>query len=175
MIRGEPTESIDGNSHRNKTILFWSNCIESLHRKYMVFPLKDHFFNRKWTFRLKYRQTDRKPLKFIENGCTHWAFRPILIGKPAHCKGNIKHVWTWSQAISSNFSCLFRSKIAKITQDKCTHRSTNTFNASISTHRKSSLLCGYTPIQYYIGSRKVRICNMLRTTFGDIFKSFQSF
>ena len=91
-LRGEPTESIDGNSHRNKTILFWSNCIESLHRKYMVFPLKDHFFNRKWTFRLKYSQTDRKPLKFIKNGCTHWAFRPILIGKPAHRKGNIKHV-----------------------------------------------------------------------------------
>ena len=39
-------------------------------------------------------------------------------------KGNIKHVRTWSQAISSNFSCLFQSKIAKIAKDKCTHRST---------------------------------------------------
>ena len=32
-VRDEPTESIDGNYHRNKTIIFWSNCIESLHRK----------------------------------------------------------------------------------------------------------------------------------------------
>ena len=44
VYRGEPTESIDGNSHRNKTILFWSNCIKCLHREYMVFPLKDNFF-----------------------------------------------------------------------------------------------------------------------------------
>ena len=36
-------------------------------------------------------------------------------------------------------------KITKIAKDKCTHRSTNTFNASISTHRKPSSLCGYTP------------------------------
>ena len=28
-----------------------------------------------------------------------------LIGRHAHHKGNIKHVGTWSQAISSNFSC----------------------------------------------------------------------
>ena len=32
-LRGEPTESIDGNYHRNKTIIFRSNCIKSLHRK----------------------------------------------------------------------------------------------------------------------------------------------
>ena len=91
-LRGEPTELCDGNYHRNKTILFWSNGMTSPHRKYRVFPLKDNCFNRKWTFRLKYSQTDRKPLKFIENACTHWAFRPILIGKHAHRKGNIKHV-----------------------------------------------------------------------------------
>ena len=145
IVKGEPTELCDGNYHRNKTILFWSNGMTSPHRKYMVFPLKDLFFHRKWTFRLKYSQTDRKPLKFIENGCSHWAFRPILIGKHAHRKGNIKHVWTWSQAIPSNFSCLFRWKIAKIANDKCTHRSTNPFDASISIIARLTSLCGYTP------------------------------
>ena len=87
----------------------------------MVFPLYDDFIIGNGHFRLKYRQNDRKPLKFIENRCTHWALRLILIGKDAHRKGNIKHVRTWSQAISSNFSCLFRSKIAKIAKDKCSH------------------------------------------------------
>ena len=27
----------------------------------------------------------------------------------------------WSQAISSNFNCIFRSKIAKLAKDKCSH------------------------------------------------------
>ena len=43
LLRGEPTESIDGNYHRNKTIKFWSNGITCLYRKYMVYPLKDSF------------------------------------------------------------------------------------------------------------------------------------
>ena len=47
--------------------------------------------------------------------------RLVMIGKHAHRKGNIRHVRTWSQAISNNFSCLFRSKIAKIAKDKCSH------------------------------------------------------
>ena len=42
-LRGEPTESIDGNYHRNKTIKFWSNGITCLYRKYMVYPLKESF------------------------------------------------------------------------------------------------------------------------------------
>ena len=42
-LRGEPTESIDGYYHRNKTIKFWSNGITCLFRKYMVYPLKDTF------------------------------------------------------------------------------------------------------------------------------------
>ena len=42
-LRGEPTESIDGNNHRNKAIKFWSNGITCLYRKCMVFPLKDSF------------------------------------------------------------------------------------------------------------------------------------
>ena len=41
--RGEPTELCHRNYHRNKTILFWSDGMTSLHRKFMVFPLKDHF------------------------------------------------------------------------------------------------------------------------------------
>ena len=41
--RGEPTELFDGNFHRNDTIQFWSNGITYLYRKYMVFPLRDHF------------------------------------------------------------------------------------------------------------------------------------
>ena len=41
--RGEPTESINGNNHRKKTIKFWSNGITCLYRKCMVFPLKDGF------------------------------------------------------------------------------------------------------------------------------------
>ena len=59
--------------------------------------------------------------KSIENKYTHLALRPVLIGKHAHRTGNIKHVRTLSQAISSNFSCLFRSKIAKIAKDNCSH------------------------------------------------------
>ena len=42
-LRGEPTESIDGNYHRNKTIKFWSNAITCLYRTYMVYHLKDTF------------------------------------------------------------------------------------------------------------------------------------
>ena len=42
-LRGEPTESIDGNYHRNKTIQCWSNGITSLYRRYMVFPLRNTF------------------------------------------------------------------------------------------------------------------------------------
>ena len=118
----------------------------ALHRKYMVFPLKDSFFHRKWTFRLKYKQTGRKSLKFIENGCTHCALRLFFIGKCPHRKGNIKHVWTWSKAISSNFSGIFRSKIAKIATDKCTHWSTNPLDALISTTTRLPSLCGYTPL-----------------------------
>ena len=34
---------------------------------------------------------------------------------------NIRHVRTWLQAISSIFNFLFRSKIAKIPKDKCSH------------------------------------------------------
>ena len=40
---GGGTELCDGNYHRNKTILSWSNGMTSLNRKYMVFPLKDQF------------------------------------------------------------------------------------------------------------------------------------
>ena len=42
-LRGEPTESINGNYHRNKTIQFSSNDITCLYQKYMVYPLKDTF------------------------------------------------------------------------------------------------------------------------------------
>ena len=62
-----------------------------------------------------------KSSKNIENKCSHGALRLVLIGKDAHQKGNIRHVRTWLQAISSNLSCLFRSKIAKIAKDKCSH------------------------------------------------------
>ena len=41
--------------------------------------------------------------KSIKNKCSHWAFRPILIGKHAYRKGNIKHVRSWSKAISAVF------------------------------------------------------------------------
>ena len=62
-----------------------------------------------------------KSSKYIANECSHCALRLLLIGKDAHRKGNIKHVRNWSQAISSNFSCLLTSRIAKITKDKCFH------------------------------------------------------
>ena len=39
----------------------------------------------------------------------------------------------------------FLSKIAKITKDECTHRSTNLFDALISTVARLPLLFGYTP------------------------------
>ena len=39
----------------------------------------------------------------------------------------------------------FLSKIAKIAKDKCTHRWTNAFDASISTIARVTSLCGYTP------------------------------
>ena len=57
----------------------------------------------------------------MENKCSHCALRLILIAKDAHRKGNIRHVRNWLQAISSSFSCLFRSKTAKIAKDKCSH------------------------------------------------------
>ena len=87
----------------------------------MVFPLCDDFIIGKGHFRLKYRRNDRKPLKFIENRCTHCALQLFFIGKCAHLKGNIKHVRSWSKAIASNFSCFFTSELAKIAKDKCSH------------------------------------------------------
>ena len=63
-------------------------------------------------------QMVKKSSKYIENKCSHCALRLILIRKDAHSIGNIRN---WSQAISSNFSCLFRLKIAKIAKDKCSH------------------------------------------------------
>ena len=69
------------------------------------------YFHRKFTFRLK-NKVD-KSLKYIENKCSNYALQIILIGKEAHRKGNIRHVRNWWQAISNNFTCLFRSKIAK--------------------------------------------------------------
>ena len=62
-----------------------------------------------------------KSSKSNENRCTHCAIRLVLIGKDAHRKGNIRYVRNWSQAIESNFSCFFSSKIVKITKDKCFH------------------------------------------------------
>ena len=108
----------------------------------MVFPLRDHFFSKNGPLDWKIRQMVKKSSKYIENKCSHWAFWPIWIGKPAHRKGNIKHVWTWSQAISSDVSCLFTTKIAKIAKVKCTHRSTNPFDASIFTIARLLSLCG---------------------------------
>ena len=60
-----------------------------------------------------------KSSKDIKIKCSHCALRLILIGKNAHHKRNIRHVRNWSQAISSDFSCLFRLKIAIIPKDKC--------------------------------------------------------
>ena len=97
------------------------NGIESLHHTCMVFPLSNDFIIENGHFRLKHKSNGWESLKSIENRCTHWAMRLFLVGKHAHGKGNIRHVRTWSQAISSNFSCLFRSKIAKIAKEKCSH------------------------------------------------------
>ena len=90
---------------------------------YMVFPLCDDFIIDNGHFRLKYRLNDRKPLKFIENRCADCALQLFFIGKKkcAHPKGNIKHVIILVEAITSNFSCFFTPKIAKIAKDKCSH------------------------------------------------------
>ena len=56
------TELCNGNYHRNKTILSWSNGMTSLNRKYMVFPLKDHY-HRKWTFRLINKVNGKKNIE----------------------------------------------------------------------------------------------------------------
>ena len=64
-------------------------------------------------------QIVEKSLIYIENKHSHCAFQLIKIGKGAHRKGNMKHVRNWSQAMSNNSSCLFRSKIAKIAEEEC--------------------------------------------------------
>ena len=56
-LRGEPTELCNGNCHRNKTILFWSNGMTSLNQKYGV-PIERSFFLLKWSFRLKSKVYD---------------------------------------------------------------------------------------------------------------------
>ena len=99
-----------------------SNPFIESHPMCKVFPLSNDFLIGNGHFRLKNKGNRCESSKSIENKCTHWALRLVLIGKHAQCKGNIKHVRTWSQAISSNFSCLFRSKIAKIAKDKCFYR-----------------------------------------------------
>ena len=139
-VKGQTHSEYDGNYHQMASNPF----IES-HRMCMVFPLGNDFLIKNGHFRLKHNRNRRESSKSSENKCTHWALRLVLIGKHAHRKGNIKHVRTWSQAISINFGCLFQSKITQISKDKCNHRSTNTFYASISTHRKPSSVCGYTP------------------------------
>ena len=62
---------------------------------------------------------DQNIREMVENNRN--AFLIVLIGKHAHRKGNIKHARICLQAISSNFSCLFRLKIEKIAKDKCSH------------------------------------------------------
>ena len=53
----------------------------------MVFPLRDHFVVENRLLDLKIRQMVKKSSKYIENKCSHWALRLILIGKHAHRKG----------------------------------------------------------------------------------------
>ena len=62
------------------------------------------------------------------------------------------------------FQLFFTSKLAKIVKDKCTHRSTNTLNALISTHRKPSSLCGYTPLVSVKAVNKLLILCSVRST-----------
>ena len=123
----------------------------------MVFPVGDDFIIGNEHFRLKYRRNDRKPLKLIENRCSHWALRLILIGKDADRKGNIKHVRTWSQAISSNSRCLFRSKIAKIAKDKCSRCAMDLDYCFRRPHRIESSLCGYTT---FYAEQEAKTCNV---------------
>ena len=70
-LRGEPTESIDGNYHRNKTIKYWSNGITCLYRKCMVLPLKYHFFIENRLLDFKMRQMVKSSSQYIENKCSH--------------------------------------------------------------------------------------------------------
>ena len=116
----------------------------SLHRTYLVFPLKANFFDRKWTFTLKYRQTDRKQLKFIRNGSTHCALRLLFIGKCVHRKGNIKHVRCWSETFSVDSHR--KSIIAK---RRCSHSAMNRFDHSIMVIDRLPSCCGYTPLKCF--------------------------
>ena len=74
-LRLKPIELCDGNCHRNKTIVPWSNGIESLQRKSshvcIVFPLSNDFIIENGHFRLKHKRNGRESSKSIENKCTH--------------------------------------------------------------------------------------------------------
>ena len=107
------------------------------------------------------------------NKCSHCAFRPILIGKHAHRKGNINHVRTWSQAISNNFSCLFRLKIAKIAKDKCAHCAMDIdycfwWLSTAPLHRFTH--CGYTPSERinFSAGHITRVVLVVKFRFGTV-------
>ena len=51
------------------------------------------------------------------------------------------------------FSCLFRSKIAKIAKDKCPHCAMDLDYGYRRPYRKESSLCGYTPLHDGMGAR----------------------
>ena len=78
----------------------------------------------------------KKSSKSIENRCTHFALRLVLIGKHAHRKGNIRHVRNRSKAIASNVFPL------------CSHYAIILFDEYRRPHRLESSLCGYTPLVF---------------------------
>ena len=71
VLRGEPTESIDGNYHRNKTGRMASNPFIESHCMCKVFLLGNDFLIKNGHFRLKQKRNRRESSKSIENKCTH--------------------------------------------------------------------------------------------------------
>ena len=62
-----------------------------------------------------------KSSKYIENKCSHWAFRPITIGIHAHRKGILDMLDLGRKAIASNFSVFLHKKNTEIAKDKSSH------------------------------------------------------
>ena len=109
-IKGRNPQRVSTEIIIEKKLVEWHQIPSSKVIPCRAFPQGNDFLIENGHFRLKHKRKRRESSKSIE--------------KHAHRKGNIKRVRTWSQAILSNLS--------KIAKDKCTHRSTNTFDASIS-------------------------------------------
>ena len=151
-LRLKPTELCNGNYHRNKTIQSWLNGIPSLYRKcWQVYAVSTErcFYHRKCTLRLKNKVNGQEVIE-IHRKCSHCAIWLDLIGKNAHCKGDIWHVCIESKSRKTHVQSITISMNAIYCNKEVYPQSNKPFRCididSMKAITSLLLLCGYTPL-----------------------------